>query len=98
MKKLATYVLALVLAWISVACGQPGDVADAVYTNGRIYTVNKAQPWVEAVAIKDGRFLVVGSNADVEDVTGDATNVVNLEGKFVMPGIFDLHTHPFITP
>ena len=34
--------------------------ADVVYTNGKIYTVNEKQPWAEAVAIKDGEFLVVG--------------------------------------
>ncbi len=73
-------------------------VADIVYTNGNIYTVNKAQPWAEAVAIKDGKLLIVGSNADVDAATGDSTEVVDLGGKFVMPGIFDLHTHPFITP
>jgi len=93
MKKLATYVFALVLAWISLGCGQ-GEVADTVYTNGRIYTVNEAQPWVEAAAIKDGKFLVVGSNADVEAVTGEDTEVVDLGGKFVMPGIHDTHVHP----
>ena len=74
------------------------EVADTVYTNGKIYTVNEAQPWAEAVAIKDGKFLVVGSNADVEAVTGPGTGNHDLKGRFVMPGILDLHSHPFITP
>ena len=64
--------LLTIVAVLTLACGQQpsGDVADTVYTNGKIYTVNDAQPWAEAVAIKDGKFLVVGSNADVEAVTG----------------------------
>jgi predicted amidohydrolase YtcJ len=70
------------------------EAADTVYTNGRIYTVNDSQPWAEAVAIKDGKFLVVGSNADVEPVTGDATRIVDLDGAMVMPGIGDPHIHP----
>ncbi len=37
--------------------------ADVVYTNGKIYTVNEKQPWAEAVAIKDGKFVKVGSAA-----------------------------------
>ena len=74
------------------------DAADTVYTNGTIYTVNEAQPWAEAVAIKDGKLTVVGSNADVEAVTGKGTEVVDLAGRFVMPGVLDLHSHPFITP
>ena len=71
----------------------PGDLADTVYTNGKIYTVNEAQPWAEAVAIKDGKFLVVGSNADVDVVTGESTEVVDLGGAFAMPGIGDTHIH-----
>jgi len=67
--------------------------ADTVYTNGRIYTVNEAQPWVEAVAIKDGKFMVVGSNADVEAVTGEGTEVVDLGGRMAMPGLIDVHQH-----
>lgn len=77
---------------------EPAMVADTVYTNGRIYTVNNARPWVDAVAIKDGKFLVVGSAGDVEEVTGSTTQLVDLGGKFAMPGIIDLHAHPFITP
>jgi len=68
--------------------------ADTVYTNGKIYTVNEKQPWAEAVAIKDGKFLIVGSNADAEAVTGENTEVVDLGGKFAMPGIHDTHVHP----
>jgi predicted amidohydrolase YtcJ len=80
-----------------IGCTTPektGEVADTVYTNGKIYTVNEAQPWAEAVAIKDGKFLIVGSNADVEEVTGEATAVVDLGGGFAMPGIGDTHIHP----
>ncbi len=92
--RVATILAATVVA---AACGRavdPADVADTVYTNGRIYTVNDAQPWVEAVAIKDGRFLAVGLAADVARVTGDSTEVIDLDGAFAMPGIVDIHTHP----
>ena len=58
-------------------------------------TVNEAQPWAEAVAIKDGNFLAVGSTAEMQALTGDTTEVVDLGGQFVMPGLVDTHTHPF---
>ena len=87
-------ILALIIA-VGCAAPQPsGDVADTVYTNGKIYTVNESQPWVEAVAIKDGKFLVVGSAADVKAVTGKGTEIVDLGGAFAMPGIGDTHIHP----
>jgi len=72
---------------------QSGNTADIVYTNGKFYTVNENQPWAEAVAIKGGKFLAVGSKADVEAVIGDFTAVIDLDGKFAMPGIHDLHLH-----
>jgi len=75
--------------------GPPAErAADTVYTNGRIYTVDEVQPWAEAVAIKDGKFLMVGSAADVKAVTGDGTEVVDLGGQFALPGIGDVHIHP----
>ncbi|MEH6584878.1 MAG: hypothetical protein V7754_23390, partial [Halioglobus sp.] len=69
-------------------------IADTVYTNGKIYTVNEAQPWAEAIAIKDGKFIVVGSNSDANAVAADSTKTVDLGGKMVLPGIIDTHVHP----
>ena len=83
------------------ACGGPTatpeaatQLADTVYTNGKIYTVNESQPWAEAVAIKDGKFIAVGSADDVAAVIGVGTEVVDLAGAFAMPGIGDTHIHP----
>ena len=92
-----TSVVYLLASLAPVGCTSPepaNRVADTVYTNGRIYTVNEAQPWVEAVAIKDGRFLAVGSAKDMTTVTGEETEVVDLDSSFVMPGIGDVHIHP----
>ena len=47
------------------------QTADYVFTNGKIYTVNEKQPWAEAVAINDGKFIAVGSNADVKKVMAE---------------------------
>jgi hypothetical protein len=66
---------------------------DAIYTNGKIYTVNEAQPWAEAVAIKDGKFIAVGKNADVLSYKGDNTQIVDLKGAFAMPGVQENHIH-----
>ena len=96
--------LALLIATVLVvsACSRDdaspaasAEVADSVYTNGRIYTVEGDAEWAEAVAIKDGKFMVVGSADDAAAVIGDSTNVVDLEGRFVMPGLIDPHTHMF---
>jgi len=70
------------------------QMADTVYTGGKIYTVNEDQPWAEAVAIKDGKFIKVGSADDVKPFIGDKTKVIDLGGKLVIPGLIDAHSHP----
>ncbi|MEW6639510.1 MAG: amidohydrolase [Pseudomonadota bacterium] len=67
--------------------------ADLVIRNGRIYTVDPSRSWASAVAIKGGRIIAVGSDADVAPLTGKATKVVDLQGRMAMPGIVDVHNH-----
>jgi predicted amidohydrolase YtcJ len=67
---------------------------DTIMLNGAIYTVNKANPWAEAVAIADGKFVAVGTSADVKKLAGPKTKIVDLKGAMAMPGINDGHVHP----
>lgn len=67
--------------------------ADVIYTGGDIITVNDAQPSAEAVAIRDGRILAVGSAAQVLSHRGPGTRVVDLAGKTLLPGFIDAHGH-----
>ncbi len=86
----------VIILWVSFSLLSEfasAQMADVVYTNGRIYTVDEKQPSAEAVAIKDGKFIVVGSADDAKAVTGDATKVVDLGGKLVLPGLHDQHVH-----
>ena len=68
--------------------------ADVIYVNARIYTVDTSQPWAEALAVKDGKLMVVGDTATVRGAAGPATRVEDLGGRMVMPGIHDTHVHP----
>jgi len=68
--------------------------ADIVFTNGKIYTVNRKTPFAEAVAVKDGKFMEVGSAQDIKRFVGERTRVVDLGGAFAMPGFIDAHIHP----
>ena len=93
MKKNLLILLALISILISCTDSKPIDLADTIYTNGKIYTVNEAQPWAEALAIKEGKFLLVGTNDEILALKGEETKVIDLKGKFVMPGMIDVHTH-----
>ncbi len=67
--------------------------ADLVLTRGRIYTVDAACPWAEAVAIVGERIVAVGTCRDIEPWSGPGTHVIDLEGRFVLPGFIDSHVH-----
>ncbi|RRH98426.1 amidohydrolase [Mesorhizobium tamadayense] len=71
----------------------PDRSADLVFTNGRIYTLDRKRPWASAVAVKGGRIVAVGEAADVSGLTGASTRVVDLKGAMMMPGIVDVHAH-----
>ena len=71
----------------------PPSAADLVLTNGRIYTVDPARPWAEAIALRADRIAGVGSNADVRRYVGPATRVIDLGGAFVTAGFNDAHVH-----
>ena len=69
--------------------------ADTIYSGGKIITINDAQPIAEAVAVRDGKILVVGDASDVMKTGGKNTRRVNLNGKTMLPGFVDSHGHAY---
>ena len=65
---------------------------DAVFINGDIYT-QSTPGRTQAIAIRDGRIMAVGSDDDIRKLKGEHTKVVDLGGHFVMPGFNDAHVH-----
>lgn len=90
---LAASVVLLAIQGTSLTAASSGNVADRVFTDARVYTVNASDPWAQAIAIKDGRFVYVGDNSGVEEWIGPETEKTPLDGKLVLPGLVDSHTH-----
>lgn len=67
--------------------------ADTIYTGGEIVTIDDANPTAEAVGVKDGRILAVGGADIVEKFRGPQTRDVDLDGKTLLPGFIDPHSH-----
>src|SRR5687768_13997051 len=70
------------------------DAADLVLINGKIVTVDEQFTIVQALSVKDGKILRVGTDREVLQTKGDDTEVLDLGGKMVLPGLMDSHTHP----
>ncbi len=60
---------------------------------GSVYTLEPETPEVQAVAIRDGRILALGTDAEILALAGENTQCINLAGRAVLPGIFDSHNH-----
>jgi predicted amidohydrolase YtcJ len=71
----------------------PEETADTIYHGGDIVTMNDAQPTAEAVAVKNGVILAVGTTDELMKTQGDATRVVDLQGATLLPGFIDAHGH-----
>lgn len=68
-------------------------IADLVIINANVITMNKKQPKAEAVAIKTGKIVEVGSNEEIQAFAGKETRTIDLHGKTVVPGLIDAHVH-----
>jgi predicted amidohydrolase YtcJ len=76
---------------------QPENSADSIYFGGDIITMEGDSPeYVEAVAVKDGKILFVGSKDEAMKLEGSETKLFDLRGKTMMPGFIEQHLHPFL--
>jgi predicted amidohydrolase YtcJ len=70
------------------------EPADLVLRDGAVYTVDAARSWATAVGIRKGRIVYVGTGRLPEGLIGTKTEVVDLDGRMVLPGFQDAHVHP----
>jgi len=92
--RIAALILAITLITAALGIGSgSADQADVLFINGNVYTVNERQPRAEAIAVKAGKILFVGSNKDARAYQGKSTRVIDLHGGTVVPGMTDSHYH-----
>jgi predicted amidohydrolase YtcJ len=82
------------LAAAGATAGAATPPADTLYRNGIVYTVDATDSVHQALAVRAGRIVYVGTNAGAARLAGKATKIVDLHGRMVMPGLIDAHMHP----
>ncbi|MBT3324961.1 MAG: amidohydrolase [Gemmatimonadales bacterium] len=78
----------------SAGAASAGVAADQIVVNGLVLTQDDAMPNATAFAVKGGRFIAVGSDADIRNLAAAGTEVVDAGGATVVPGFIDAHSHP----
>ena len=95
----AVTLMAARVAWAAEA--QPATPADSILRNGRILVFSglerherkDAPTFEQALAVRDGRIVYIGTNEQADKLAGPSTDVIDLRGRMVMPGIVDGHFH-----
>ena len=100
MKKLKFMsILVIIGVLFTTACNQPAEVqpkitpAESVLMNARIYTVNSEEPWVQAIAVSEGKIIALGSDESIAAYKGPSTKVIDAKGNMVLPGFIESHVH-----
>src|SRR5580704_8001623 len=89
----------LALVALLVACGLPASgnaqlpAADTLLVNGKVVTLDGASSVTQAIAIRDGRILAAGDDADIRKRADSHTHIIDLGGRTVIPGLMDSHIH-----
>jgi predicted amidohydrolase YtcJ len=79
--------------WARSAAAAEGPDADLVVFNAKVYTVDSRAPKAEAFAVKAGRFIAVGSSADIRNLIGKSTQTYDAKQMTIVPGFIDCHNH-----
>ena len=85
--------LMLAVVFSSCAGFTQQQAADTILLHGRIYTVDRNHPWAEALAIRDGKLVAVGTEKEISGYRSTATKIIDAKGHLVLPGFTDCHVH-----
>jgi predicted amidohydrolase YtcJ len=89
----APFFILFVLIITNHSC-KPMKYADLILINGKIITVNKQSAICEGVAIGENKILAAGTNIEIRKLAGPGTQIIDLHGRSVIPGLIDSHLHP----
>src|SRR5476651_215028 len=83
----------LLVAYSTLTAAALAQPADLVLRNGKIVTMNQSVPGAQAIAIRGGRIVALGSDSDIRKQIGQGTRIIDLHGMLAIPGFIEAHGH-----
>ena len=96
MNKLLILIIFVLMVTACSGDKAPTEAADMVFTNGSIYTLDAENTWAEAVAVRGKDIVYVGDAAGADGFKGGTTEIIDLDGRMLLPGFVDVHAHPIV--
>jgi predicted amidohydrolase YtcJ len=95
MKKQGLTIFLVIIGVLGISgCNRPKVVpADTVLIHAKIYTVNPKVPWAQAMAVREGKIIAVGSDKAISAYQGPSTKIIDAKEHMVLPGFMDAHVH-----
>ena len=95
MRKTLIFSILIAVAVTLFISAANNETADMIVFNATVMTVNDANPTAQAFAVKDGKFIAIGSSEEIKKYAGSNTQLIDAHGKTITPGFIDAHLHPF---
>jgi len=96
-KKLFTRCLFILFVFNCQPASASSPHADTIFIGGDIITVDETMPEAEALCVSQGKIMAIGREKDILAHKGSDTRIIDLEGRTLMPGFIDIHTHPILS-
>jgi predicted amidohydrolase YtcJ len=93
MKKFIFSLFIFIFIGVLASFSQDPEIAELVIKNGKIFTVTEENSFVQALAVRDGKILALGTIEGMKDFIGTSTRILDVDGKLVIPGFIDAHCH-----
>ncbi|MGE3180118.1 MAG: amidohydrolase [Phycisphaerae bacterium] len=84
-----------IFIFAAIVCAQvaTAESTTTFYVNGNIHTMSEAKPHADAMAVRAGRIIAIGTEAEVRQAAGEESEIIDLRGRTVLPGLIDAHGH-----
>ncbi|MEL6122787.1 MAG: amidohydrolase, partial [Bacteroidota bacterium] len=93
MPRLGVILICFLVLIAGLSCGVQSEMPDTILINGEVYTMDSTRSTCAAIAVRDGKIIALGNTAEISAMASEQTEVIDVSGAFVIPGLIEGHGH-----